>query len=130
MGRPAGKSNAKFRRHPTREKKLHFSIWGGHEFPSIEVRKCFSKNPKIMLSCVENYERITIIDLEFSMVHDGNYVGLFKKSGAEESRSRLKIIKKKKQCNYGFRGVNGYGSPGTSYVDVEKIYGSPNGWVL
>ena len=47
-----------------------------------------------MLSCLENQERIRIIDLEFSMVHDGNYVGLFSKSGAEESRSRLKIVLK------------------------------------
>ena len=39
----------------------------------------FSKCPKIMLSCLENQERIRIIDLEFSMAHDGNYVGLFSK---------------------------------------------------
>ena len=48
----------------------------------------------MMLSCLENQERIRIIDLEFSMVQDGNYVGLFSKSGAEESRSRLKKKKK------------------------------------
>ena len=53
------------------------------------------KYPKIMLSCLENQERIRIIDLEFSMVHDGNYVGLFSKSGAEESRSRLNLFFKK-----------------------------------
>ena len=54
-----------------------------------------------MLSCLENQERIRIIDLGFSMVHDGNYVGMFSKSGAEESRSHLKHFFKQ-QCNYGF----------------------------
>ena len=48
-----------------------------------------------MLSCLENQERIRIIDLEFSMAHDGNYVGLFSKSRAEESRSRLNLFFKK-----------------------------------
>ena len=61
-------------------------------FHRSNYENIFSKYLKIMLSCLENQERIRIIDLEFSMVHDGNYVGLFSKSGAEESRSRLKII--------------------------------------
>ena len=52
------------------------------------------------------------------MVQDGKYVGLFSKSGAEESRSRLKII----FVITGSVDVNGYDLLGNSYVDVGKKY--------
>ena len=58
------------------------------------------------------------------MVQDGNYVGRFSKSGAEESRSRLKIISKKNSVITGSVDVNGYDLLGSSYVDVEK-----NTWI-
>ena len=60
----------------------------GSNSENMFIAKC----PKNMLSCLENQERIRIIDLEFSMAHDGNDVGLFSKSRAEESRSRLNLF--------------------------------------
>ena len=59
------------------------------------------------------------------MAHDGNYVGLFSKSGAEESRSHLKhFFKKKNSVIADFVSFNGYDLLGSSFADVKN-----NTWI-